>query len=113
MLNASQVRTNRAAFSAESMSRTPANIIGWLPTTPTARPLTRENPHTMFLAQCGKYSKNSPSSTTSAMTFFMSYGWFGDAGRMSRSISQRRSGSSVGSETGASSRLFDGRNDSR
>ena len=35
MLNASHVRTNRAAFVAESMSRTPASACGWLPTTPT------------------------------------------------------------------------------
>jgi len=43
----------------------------------------------------------------------MSYGWFGDAGRMSRSDSQRRSGSSAVSTSGASSRLFCGRNESK
>ena len=35
MLNASHVRTKRAAFSDDSMSSTPASIIGWLPTMPT------------------------------------------------------------------------------
>ena len=35
MLKASQVRTKRAAFSALSMSSTPASTIGWLPTMPT------------------------------------------------------------------------------
>ena len=60
------------------MSSTPASIIGWLPTMPTGWPSTRLKPQTMLFAQCGKYSKNSPSSTTSRMTFFMSYGWFGD-----------------------------------
>ena len=72
MLKASQVRTKRAAFSALSMSSTPASTIGWLPTTPTDWPSSRPKPHTMLRAQCGKYSKNSPSSRTSRMTFFMS-----------------------------------------
>jgi hypothetical protein len=35
-LKASQVRTNRAAFSEASMSRQPANWVGWLATMPTA-----------------------------------------------------------------------------
>src|ERR1035437_7747275 len=34
MLNASQVRTNRAAFSDASMSRQPAKCIGWFATRP-------------------------------------------------------------------------------
>src|SRR5215469_8402111 len=38
MLNASQVRTNRAAFSLASMSRQPARCIGWLATTPAGAP---------------------------------------------------------------------------
>ena len=38
-LNASQVRTKRAAFSEASMSRQPAKCIGWLATTPTGAPL--------------------------------------------------------------------------
>ena len=57
---------------ALSMSSTPASTMGWLPTIPTDWPLRRPNPHTMLLAQNGKYSKKSPSSTTSRMTFFMS-----------------------------------------
>ena len=36
MLNASHVRTKRAALADESMSSTPAMCWGWLPTTPTA-----------------------------------------------------------------------------
>ena len=36
MLNASQVRTKRAAFALASMSSTPASCAGWLPTTPIA-----------------------------------------------------------------------------
>ena len=72
MLKASQVRTKRAAFSALSMSSTPASTMGWLPTIPTDWPLRRPKPQTMLFAQNGKYSKKSPSSTTSRMTFFMS-----------------------------------------
>ena len=109
MLNASQVRTKRAAFSLLSMSSTPANTIGWLPTTPTAWPFKREKPHTMLFAQCGKYSKNSPSSMTSAMTFFMSYGWLAEAGRMVRNDSHNRVGSSVASPAGTSDKLFCGK----
>ena len=44
MLKASHVRTNRAAFSADSMSSTPASTIGWLPTMPTVRPSTPPEP---------------------------------------------------------------------
>ena len=40
-------------------------------------------------AQRGKYSKKSPSSTTAAMTFFMSYGLFGLAGMRSTSSGQQ------------------------
>ena len=72
MLKASQVRTKRAAFSADSMSRTPARTIGWLPTTPTERPSMRANPHTMLRAQEAWYSRKSPSSATSVITSFMS-----------------------------------------
>jgi len=113
MLNASQVRTKRAAFSLDSMSSTPASTIGWFPTMPTGWPSMREKPQTMLLAQLGKYSKNSPPSTTSAITFFMSYGMFADAGRIERNDSQRRAGSSVGSPRGGWLRLFCGKNDSR
>jgi hypothetical protein len=42
MLKASQVRMKRAAFSEALMSSTPAICDGWLPTTPTERPPSRE-----------------------------------------------------------------------
>ena len=71
-LKASHVRTNRAPFSEASMLRTPASIWGWFPTMPTARPSIRANPQTRFMAQWWLTSKNSPSSTTASMTFFMS-----------------------------------------
>jgi hypothetical protein len=64
MPNASQVRTNRAAFSDASMSRQPAKCIGWLATTPTGEPSTRPKPTTMFGAKPAWISRNSPSSRT-------------------------------------------------
>ena len=72
MLNASQVRTNRAAFSEASMSRQPANWVGWLATTPTDRPSTRPKPTTMFGANRACTSRNSPSSSTRVITSWMS-----------------------------------------
>ena len=72
MLKESQVRTKRAPFSELSMSSTPAKTWGWLPTIPTTWPSMRAKPHTRFMAHSEWYSKNSPSSTTAAMTFFMS-----------------------------------------
>ena len=93
------------------MSRTPARNSGWLPTTPTECPSMRTKPQMMLFAQCGKYSKNSPSSTIDAMTFFMSYGWLADTGRMSRNSGHKRSGSSPVSIVGGSSILFCGMND--
>ena len=50
MLNASQVRTKRAALADASMSSTPASCAGWLPTIPTVKPSSREKPQMMFLA---------------------------------------------------------------
>ena len=44
MLNASQVRTKRAALFDASMSSTPARTLGWLPTMPTAYPSRRAKP---------------------------------------------------------------------
>src|SRR3954453_4145339 len=41
MLNASQVCTNRAAFSLASMSSTPARTAGWFATMPTTWPSRR------------------------------------------------------------------------
>ena len=72
MLKASQVRTNRAAFSDDSMSSTPARCMGWLPTMPTTWPSSRAKAHTMLGAQRRAYSKYSPSSTTASMTLCMS-----------------------------------------
>src|SRR4051794_35097208 len=109
ILKASQVRTKRAAFSDDSMSSTPASTMGWLPTMPTGLPSRRANPHTIDLAQWGKYSKKSPSSITEAMTFFMSYGMFGLGGMMSRSSGHSRLGSSPVAEIGGSSKLLEGR----
>jgi hypothetical protein len=71
-LSDAEARAQFAAFSLLSMSSTQASIIGCLPTIPTGLPSIRLKPHTMLFAQWGKYSKNSPSSTTSLMTFFMS-----------------------------------------
>jgi hypothetical protein len=42
------------------------------------------------------------------MTFFMSYGWLADGGRMVRNDSHKRVGSSVTSPTGGSVMLFCG-----
>ena len=72
MLNASQKRTNRAPFTDESMSSTPAIARGWLPTTPIGWPFRRAKPITMFCAQCWWTSKKSPSSTMCANTSRMS-----------------------------------------
>jgi hypothetical protein len=43
------------------------------------------------------------------MTFFMSYGWFGEAGKMVRNDSHIRIGSSVASLAGTSDKLFCGK----
>ena len=98
MLNASQVRTNRAALTEASMSRTPASAPGWLPTTPTECPPSRAKPHTMFSAQCGCTSRNSPSSKTRSTTCLMSYGLFGLSGTIESSDASSRS---TGSDGGA------------
>ena len=72
MLNASQKRTNRAAFSEAAMSRVPANCSGWFATTPTLMPSRRARP----VITLGAYSSCScsrwPSSTIEAMTSSMS-----------------------------------------
>jgi hypothetical protein len=44
MLNASQNRTNRAAFSLGLDVERPASTFGWLATTPTVFPSSRANP---------------------------------------------------------------------
>ena len=67
----------------------------------------------MFIAHSALTSRNSPSSTISVITFFMSYGWFGASGINPMMPSHPRSGSSSGSNDGGSSRLLDGKNDNR
>ena len=64
MLNASQNRTKRDAFSLASMSSVPASTFGWFAITPTLRPSSRAKPVTMLAAHNGNTSRNSPSSTT-------------------------------------------------
>jgi len=51
MLNASQKRTNRDAFSLESMSSVPASTLGWFAITPIVRPSSLASPVTTFIAQ--------------------------------------------------------------
>ncbi len=57
-LNASQVRTKRAAFTDASMSSAPARTAGCCATMPTARPPSRANPTRMFAAHAGWISRN-------------------------------------------------------
>ena len=109
MLNASHVRTNRAAFSDELMSRTPASACGWLPTMPTLYPPSRAKPQTMFSAKSGWISRNSPSSTTAEMTALMSYGFVASSGTSVSSSGDSRSTGSDGASYGAGSVLFCGR----
>jgi hypothetical protein len=70
--NASQNRTNRAAFRDESISSTPASTCGWLATIPTVAPSIRPKPQMMFLAKSAEISKKSASSTTLRISSFMS-----------------------------------------
>ena len=74
MLNASQSLTNRAALSAESLSRIPPSSFGWLATMPTGRPPKRAKQVMIFFAHSGFMSKYSPSSTIRRITSYMSYG---------------------------------------
>ena len=71
-LNASHVRTNRAAFSDASMSSVPARFDGWLPDDADRMAVDAGEPAHDVAAHSALTSKNSPSSTTSAITFFMS-----------------------------------------
>ncbi len=112
-LNASHVRTNRAALFEESMSSTPASERGWLPTMPTEWPPSRAKPQTMFSAQRSCTSRNSPSSITRRITSCMSYGLFGWSGMSVSSSGSSRSRGSVGAANGGCSALFWGRNESR
>jgi hypothetical protein len=51
--NALQRLTNRAALSAESLSRIPPSWRGWLATMPTGRPPNRARHVTIVFAHCG------------------------------------------------------------
>ena len=57
-VEASQVRTNRAALTDASMSSAPARTAGCCATIPTLRPPSRANPTMMFCAQPGWISRN-------------------------------------------------------
>ncbi len=72
MLNASQNRMNRDAFSLESMSSVPASTFGWFATIPIDRPSRRANPVSTFIAHSGNTSRKSPSSTRVRITSCMS-----------------------------------------
>jgi hypothetical protein len=56
MLNASQNRTKRAAFSLDSKSSVPASTFGWLAITPTGIPSSRVKPVRMLIAHRGNTS---------------------------------------------------------
>ena len=99
MQNASQKRTNRAAFSPASMLSVPAIACGWLAMMPTVRPSTRPKPMTMFGAKSGCTSRKSPLSTMCSMTVVTSYGWFGESGMIVLSL---RSSSVISSSVATS-----------
>ena len=73
----------------------------------------RAKPQVIWAAKAAWTSRYSPSSTTAAMTFFMSYGWFGESGMMPRSSGHRRSAGSPDVMRGGSSMLFEGKKDRR
>ena len=115
MLNASQVRTNRAAFSDASMSRQPAKCIGWLATTPTGAPVDPAEADDDVRREAGVHLEELAVVQHVSMTVCMSYGWFGESG-----ISVSSSSSWLGDlspprpgrrapTAGGSSRLLDGR----
>ena len=82
MLNASQVCTNRAAFSLAWMSSVPASEPGWFATIPVTYPLSRPKAQMTLVAHPECTSMNTPSSTISAITSRISYGARGSAGTM-------------------------------
>ena len=112
MLNASQKRTNRAAFTDALMSSAPAMTFGWLATIPTGWPSRCANPTTMFIAKYGCTSKNSPLSTTIRITSLMSYDSFDESGMIVARPGSARSASSVGASRGAATSQLCGMNDS-
>src|SRR5919106_924042 len=99
-LNASQVRTNRAALSDASMSSTPASTSGCCATTPTLRPSTRANPQMMLRAQCACTSVNDPPSTIPRIATCMSYECLGESGTSASSASTSTSGACQSSADG-------------
>ena len=64
--NASHIRTNRAAFSAEVASRQPPSRSGLLATTPTVRPPSLPSTVTTFGAHFG--CSSTPGSSSSPVT---------------------------------------------
>ena len=63
----------------------------------------------IVFANLGLMSKYSPSSTISAITSYMSYGWRGDSGTISMSFSDLRSIGSDTSRIGGFSSQFEGK----
>ena len=108
-LNASHMRMNRAALSAESESSTPPFCIGWFATTPTEFPAARANPTTMFLAHAGLTSNHDPSSNTTLITLRTSYAARGLTGTIFSNPATSRSAGSPPSTNGGASRLLEGR----
>src|ERR1019366_8955369 len=106
---ASQIWMNRAALSAESLSRMPPRCIGWFATMPTLLPPMRAKQVMMLRANRGFTSKSSPRSTTARSSLYMSYGFRVDSGSTSSSDSSRRSIGSSQAASGGGSSQFDGR----
>ena len=63
----------------------------------------------IVFANFGLMSKNSPSSTISRITSYMSYGWRDDSGTMSSSFSDMRSSGSAVSRIGGFCSQLDGK----
>jgi hypothetical protein len=93
MLNASQVRTKRAAFSEASMSRQPANCIGWLATMPDRWPLDAAEADDDVRREQRLHLEELAVVETCSMTVCMSYGWLAESGM---SVSSSRSSSARG-----------------
>ena len=66
--------TNRAALSAESLSRIPPRCRGWFATIPTGRPPIRARQVMIVRAHAPFTSSHSPPSTIRRITSYMSYG---------------------------------------
>ncbi len=72
MLNASQNRTNRDAFSDASMSSVPGDHLRLVRDDPDRAPVEAGEADDDVIAHSGKISRNSPSSTTRRITSCMS-----------------------------------------